>query len=368
MSVTSSWNCDQLCDILQAHFPDSNDVYQPHQTMTTPIAQALAFLDQAKPIPRELMERVIGSMLAGTAAETEMEQFLLALQQCGESVDDLVGAANAMRQAMVRIHCDFPIVLDTCGTGGDGSQTFNISTAAAIVIAAAGVPVAKHGNRKITSSTGSADVLAELGIRLDVPIEAVERSLNELKLCFCFAPRFHPAMKHVSEVRKRITGPTIFNRLGPLCNPAKANRQVLGVGAAQLHQVMAQALQQLGTQRSIVVRGDDGVDEVSLEHTTQVYDVTPDRMEVQRWHPSDFGLEPQGRAGLFADSPATSAACIRQALSGQPGPCRDAVVINAAAGLWLAGIDADPKACAQKACAAIDSGAATELIERMAQM
>ena len=166
--------------------------------MTTPIAQALAFLNQAKPIPRELMELVIGSMLAGSASESEMEQFLLELREQGESVDDLVGAASAMRQAMLRIDSDFPIVLDTCGTGGDGSQTFNISTAAAIVIAAAGIPVAKHGNRKITSSTGSADVLAELGIRLDAPVEVVERSLNELKLCFCFAPSFHPAMKHVS--------------------------------------------------------------------------------------------------------------------------------------------------------------------------
>lgn len=336
--------------------------------MTTPIHQALEFLKQSAAIPRELMESVIGSMLAGNALESEMEQFLVALQQCGETVDDLVGAANAMRQAMVRIHTDFPIVLDTCGTGGDGSQTFNISTAAAIVIAAAGVPVAKHGNRKITSSTGSADVLAELGINLDASIEAVERSLNELKLCFCFAPRFHPAMKHVTEVRKRITGPTIFNRLGPLCNPALANRQVLGVGAAELQSKLAEALQQLGTNHALVVRGDDGVDEVSLAHTTQVYEVTPAAILLRKWQPADFKLQPQGRAALFADSPSSSAACIREALSGRPGACRDAVVINAATGLWLAGVNESLVECTHEAGTAIDSGAANELIERLGAM
>ncbi len=331
--------------------------------MKTPISQALEFLsarrsDQSAPIPRELMEQVIGSMLSGAASEADMEAFLLALQEQGESVDDLVGAASAMRKAMVRIQSDLPIILDTCGTGGDGSQTFNISTAAAIVIAAAGVPVAKHGNRKITSSTGSADVLAELGIRLDASRDSVERSLNELKLCFCFAPMFHPAMKHVSEVRKRIHGPTIFNRLGPLCNPALANHQVLGVGSADLQHKMAQALQELGTTRAFVVRGDDGVDEFSLEHSTQVYEVSSAAIKPNRLRPEDFGIESQSRQGLFADSPASSAACIREAISGRPGPCRDVVVINAAAGLWLAGVDRNLQKCAAQACAAIDSGAA----------
>ncbi len=330
--------------------------------MKTPISQALEFHD----IPRDLMEQVIGSMLSGAASEAEMEQFLLTLQSRGETADDLVGAASAMRRAMLRIESNYPIILDTCGTGGDGSQTFNISTAAAIVIAAAGVPVAKHGNRKITSSTGSADVLSELGIRLDASRDSVERSLNELKLCFCFAPMFHPAMKHVSEVRKRIKGPTIFNRLGPLCNPAMANYQVLGVGSPGLQEKMAAALQQLGTERALVVRGDDGVDEVSLETPTQGFEVTSRSIESRRLQPEDFGIASQSRQGLFADSPASSAACIREALSGRPGPCRDVVVINAATGLWLAGVDQDLKQCAIKASAAIDSGAANDLIARLA--
>ncbi|MCC6509246.1 MAG: anthranilate phosphoribosyltransferase [Pirellulaceae bacterium] len=336
--------------------------------MTTPIAQALEKLASQAAIPRPLMEDVIDSMLSGRASEADMHGFLVTLQEKGETAEDLVGAASAMRRAMVKIHSDFPVVLDTCGTGGDGSQTFNISTAAAIVIAAAGVPVAKHGNRKITSSTGSADVLAELGINLDATPDVIQRCLVELKLCFCFAPRFHPAMKHVAEVRKRITGPTIFNRLGPLCNPASANRQVLGVGSETLQTKLADALQQLGTDHSIVVRGQDGVDEVSLEYPTMALEVTGGPIQTIVWQPQDFGLQPQNRAGIFADSPASSAACIRESLSGRPGPCRDAVLINAAAGLWLAGLSADLRVCCQLAAEAIDTGAASDLIKRLGRL
>ncbi|MGN6135250.1 MAG: anthranilate phosphoribosyltransferase, partial [Aureliella sp.] len=234
---------------------------------------AIETLERGRDLPRDLVEAVIERMLSGQSSPADMRDFLVGLQRKGETVDELVGAAQAMRRAMVRIESDFPIVMDTCGTGGDGSQTFNISTAAAIVIAAAGVPVAKHGNRRVTSSTGSADVLAELGINLDAPPAVVERCLNELKLCFCFAQRFHPAMKHVAEVRRSLTGPTIFNRLGPLCNPAGANRQVLGVGGHELQLKLAAALERLGTDRSLVVRGEDGVDEVTLEGATVVLEV-----------------------------------------------------------------------------------------------
>lgn len=327
-------------------------------------------------------------MLTGNCSADEMQDFLLGLQEKRETVGELVGAASAMRRAMVRVSHNFPVVLDTCGTGGDGSQTFNISTAAAIVIAAAGIPVAKHGNRKITSSTGSADVLAELGINLDASPEIVEGCLNELKLCFCFAPRFHPAMKHVAEVRKRITGPTIFNRLGPLCNPASANCQVLGVGSVDLQVKLAEALAQLGTEHSIVVRGEDGVDEVSLEGPTKVFDVCPSQRPSIReidMHPSDFGLASQPRSGLYASDPATSAAAIEEALSGNPGPKRDAVLINAAAALWLSATVTRPNPsqpfpreaaatatsnlveCLERAAEAIDSGRALKLIEQLSQ-
>ena len=356
-------------------------------SMSTPESTAIQLLNVRRDLSRELVAAVIERMLRGESSATEMSEFLVSLQRKGETVEELVGAASAMRRAMVRIDSDYPIVLDTCGTGGDGSQTFNISTAAAIVIAAAGVPVAKHGNRKVTSSTGSADVLAELGINLDASPAIVERCLNELKLCFCFAQRFHPAMKHVADVRRSIVGPTIFNRLGPLCNPASANRQILGVGTAELQHKLAAALAELGTDRSFIVRGQDGVDEVSLEAPTQVLEVrsssalshpalsqietepfTRSPSESITWSPSDFGLAHHARGELFADSPQSSAACIRIALNGQQSAYRDAVLINAAAGLFLAGAAPTLPECLAQAAIAIDTHRATDLITRLADL
>lgn len=337
--------------------------------MSTAESQAIRMLQHDQDLPRELVEAVLLRMFSGVCSNADMSAFLVGLQRKGESVEELVGAATAMRRSMVRVATDYPVVLDTCGTGGDGSQTFNISTAAAIVIAAAGVPVAKHGNRKVTSSTGSADVLSEFGINLEAPPSVVERCLNELKLCFCFAQRFHPAMKHVAETRRSISGPTIFNRLGPICNPASANRQVLGVGSADLQHKLASALSELGTQRSLVVRGQDGVDEVSLESPTEVLEVCSPagqigagELQSYTWEPSHFGIERHSRLALFADSPRASAECIRQALSGQQCAYRDAVLINAAAGLWLAGQSPDLRQCATQAAAAIDTGQAADLI------
>ncbi len=353
--------------------------------MQTAIKLAIEELSRSTDLSSERMEEVIGQMLSGQCSLDEMCEFLTLLQRKTETVTELVGAASAMRRAMVRVEHDFPVVVDTCGTGGDGSQTFNISTAAAIVIAAAGVPVAKHGNRKITSSTGSADVLAELGINLDAPVEVVQRCLNELKLCFCFAPRFHPAMKHVAEARKRVTGPTIFNRLGPLSNPASANRQVLGVGDIELQRKLAFALLQLGTDRSIVVRGQDGVDEVSLDASTDVYQVpgalashqasdndndNDKDKELSRlvWSPEEFGLSRWTRESLFADSPQSSARCILEGLNGKPSAYRDAIVINAAAGLWLAGHSPDLRACAALAQSTIDTQSPLHLIHRLSTL
>lgn len=316
----------------------------------------------------EQMRTVVSDFLSGAAESVAMRQFLVALAKKGETVDELVGAAQAMRNSMVEIPSARRPIVDTCGTGGDGSQTFNISTAAAIVVAAAGVPVAKHGNRKVTSATGSADVLAELGINLDADSACVERCLAELGLCFCFAPRFHPAMRHVAEVRKSISHPTIFNRLGPLCNPAKAECQVLGVGDAGLQVKLASALQRLGTKRSIVVRGDDGVDELSLSGPSKVIEVQGAAMTEFSWQPSDFGLAVADRRELFADNPESSAKCIRDVLSGVRGACRDAVVLNAASAMWIANVSNEPRECAQRVQAAIDSGAAKELVVKLGNL
>ncbi|MDX1925751.1 MAG: anthranilate phosphoribosyltransferase [Pirellulaceae bacterium] len=336
--------------------------------MANELRAAIDQLENGIDLSADQMRAVISNFLTGEADPAAMRQCLIALAKKGETVDELVGAARAMRDSMVEIPSARRPVLDTCGTGGDGSQTFNISTAAAIVAAAAGVCVAKHGNRKITSATGSADVLAELGINLDADSKCVERCLAELGLCFCFAPRFHPAMRFVAEVRKSIAHPTIFNRLGPLCNPARADCQVLGVGDKGLQEKLASALQQLGTKRSIVVRGDDGVDELSLSGPSRVIEVQGNSMREFVWQPADFGLDIADRGLLFADSPASSAQCIRDVLSGSPGACRDAVVLNAACALWVAGESSHPRECVQLVQAAIDSGAARELVVKLGKL
>ena len=336
--------------------------------MTNELRDLIDQVEKGIDLSAEQMRAVVTDFLSGTSESVAMRQFLVALARKGESVNELVGAARAMRSSMVQIPCAQRPIVDTCGTGGDGSQTFNISTAAAIVAAAAGVRVAKHGNRKITSATGSADVLAELGINLDADARCVERCLAELGLCFCFAPHFHPAMRNVADVRKSIAHPTIFNRLGPLCNPAKAECQVLGVGDAGLQVKLASALRQLGTTRSIVVRGDDGVDELSLSGTSKVIEIRGDSLTEFSWHPSDFGLATADRGQLFADSPALSAQCIREVLSGKRGACRDAVVLNAACALWITGVSSKPLECAQLVQTAIDSGAANELVVNLGNL
>ena len=336
--------------------------------MNVELSDAITQLESGMDLSQAQMQSVIEGFLSGVAELAEMRAFLIALAEKGETIDELVGAARAMRQSMVTIDSRIRPVIDTCGTGGDGSQTFNISTAAAIVTAAAGVPVAKHGNRKITSATGSADVLAELGINLDAETHIVERCLNELGLCFCFAPRFHPAMRYVAEARKSISHPTIFNRLGPLCNPARAECQVLGVGNELLQVKLAGALLQLGTQRSIVVRGEDGVDELSISGFSKVIEVTADSQIEHKWHPSDFGLDVADRSELFADCPASSAQCIRSVLAGVRGACRDAVVLNSACALWIAGISNDLRECSARVQAAINSGAANALLLNLGRL
>jgi anthranilate phosphoribosyltransferase len=257
-------------------------------------------------------------------------------------------------------------VIDTCGTGGIGSELFNISTAAAIVAAAAGVPVAKHGNRSVTSKSGSSDVLAALGVDIAAGVPVVERCLDELGICFCFAPLLHPAMKHVAPVRKQLGFATIFNLLGPLCNPAGARRQLLGVGRRELQRTMAEAVGKLGTEHAMVVHGTDGLGEVSLSAPTEVIEVIGGELRSFTWRPEDFGLTVSPKESLVIGDAASSAAVIRRILAGEQGPPRDVVVLNAAAALWTAGVDSSPRVCAERAAAAIDRGDSQRLLERWA--
>jgi anthranilate phosphoribosyltransferase len=256
-------------------------------------------------------------------------------------------------------------LLDTCGTGGDGSKTFNISTAAALVAAAAGTPVAKHGNRGISSRSGSADVLAVLGVNIEADVSCVEACLDELGICFCFAPLLHKAMKHVAAARKKLGTPTIFNILGPLVNPASAPYQLIGVGRLELQPILAQALSLLGTKRTVVVHGADGLDEVTLAGPTHVIEARGGTLRHFDWTPDDFGLESAGPETMQVTGPEQSAAIIRDILDNRPGPPRDIVIANAAAALWTAGRDPSLLKCAQLAAETLASGAARELLARL---
>ncbi|HEY2762251.1 MAG TPA: anthranilate phosphoribosyltransferase [Pirellulales bacterium] len=316
------------------------------------------------------MTAAMDAVMDGQIVDEQIGLFLMALRAKGETVDELAGAALSLRKHMTRIRSRHEVVIDTCGTGGGGSKVFNISTAAAIVTAAAGVPVAKHGNRAVTSRSGSSDVLAALGVNIAANVSCVERCLDELGICFCFAPLVHPSMKRVSAVRQKLGVPTIFNLLGPLANPAGAPFQLMGVGRPELRPPMAAALARLGTRRSAVVSGGNGLGEVNVAGATEVTEVTSDgSLKEYRWSPADFGLdEAASLDSLTVENAMQSAEMIRKVLAGEHGAARDIVVSNGAAALWIAGKASALTNSAELARQAIDSGAARQLLDRLIQM
>ncbi|MDB4374579.1 anthranilate phosphoribosyltransferase, partial [bacterium] len=253
-------------------------------------------------------------------------------------------------------------------TGGGKSGTFNISTAAAIVAAAAGGSVAKHGNRKSTSKTGSADVLTELGVNIQCSNATVKKCLDQLGLCFCFAPLFHPSVKHVMNVRKKLPHPTIFNLIGPLCNPANAPFQVLGAGREETRKLLAEALAMLGTKRSIVIHSRDGLGEISVSDITDVSEVQGKYITEGTLAPKDFGITPGNQTLLSASDPAESADKIQRVLAGHRGPTRDIVIANASAALWVSGLCDGLESGAERAGRAIDNGQATEMLKELKEL
>jgi anthranilate phosphoribosyltransferase len=331
------------------------------------IPNVLARLSAGENLTQDEMSDVIDLVMRGDVADDRIADLLMALRTKGETVEEIAGAAATMRRHMRPIRSTRTGLLDTCGTGGDGSRTFNISTAAAIVTAAAGVPVAKHGNRAATSRSGSADVLAALGVNVNADLSVVERCLDTLGICFCFAPLFHPATKRVADVRKRLGVPTIFNLLGPLSNPAGAAFQLLGVGKPHLRDLLARALMNLGTRRAVVVCGDDGLDEVTIAAPTRVTVASAGELRELTWTPEDFGLQRSPLDTLIVDGPAESAAMIRSVLEGSAGPARDIVIVNAAAAMWTAGKSDSLEESARLAVVAIDSGAARDLLARLVE-
>ncbi|MFT5523922.1 MAG: anthranilate phosphoribosyltransferase [Pirellulaceae bacterium] len=314
------------------------------------------------------MAGLVDEIMSGTWQPEQIALLLTALKEKGESVNEIAGAARAMRMHMTTVSTSRTEFIDTCGTGGDGSGTFNISTAAAIVTAAAGLPVAKHGNTKITSKSGSADVLERLGVNITADVGVVEKCFEDLGICFCFARQLHPAMKQVAEVRRALGFPTIFNMLGPLANPASAPYQLLGVGKPHLRQLLADVLAKLNIKRALVVCGRDGLDEVTLSDITDVTEVADGITRSFTWTPEDFGLTRAGKEEMQAEDPESSAAMIAGILDGKKGPARDIVVLNSAAALWTAGVHEDPMECARQVAAALDSGKARTTLNELAAL
>jgi anthranilate phosphoribosyltransferase len=304
-------------------------------------------------------------IMSGEATQAQIGGFLAALRTKGESVGEIAGGAFSMRKHAVRIDSGGLPTVDTCGTGGDSCGTFNISTTAAFVVAGAGVPVAKHGNRAITSRCGSADLLAALGVNIDAPPDVVEECIREAGIGFLFAPKLHPAMKHAMGPRKELGVRTIFNMLGPLTNPAGAKGQIIGVFAAELTEPFAEVLRLLGSRRAFVVHGHDGMDELTTTTTTRISELRDGSVRTSEFDPLPFIEGFADRASLIGGDPAVNATITRSVLEGKPGPARDIVCLNAAAAIAAGGKAADIEEGWQLALNSIDNGKAGEALETM---
>lgn len=301
-------------------------------------------------------------ILAGRVDDALTAAVVTGLRMKGETGTEIAAAALALREQMSRLVPVTGPVVDTCGTGGDGAGTFNISTAAALVTAGAGVPVVKHGNRAVSSQSGSADVLRELGVPIESGPAWAQKCLDRLNFAFCYAPHFHPGMAHVAKLRRKLGVRTIFNLLGPLANPASADYQLLGVGDPDLLDPLAAAAARLGIRRAILVCSFDGLDEVSLTAPTMVRIVEGDEFRATEWQPSDFGLAPAPLAEVTAGGPAESAALVRKALAGADHAATRLTLANAAAALYAAGAVATLKDGVARAEESVRSGAAARVL------
>jgi anthranilate phosphoribosyltransferase len=307
---------------------------------------------------------VLGEIMEGRTDPIQTGAFLIALRAKGETVPELVGLARTMRGLAAPVASKRHDLVDTCGTGG-GPSTFNISTTAAFVAAGAGCAIAKHGNRSNTSKCGSADLLEALGVSVEVEPDQVGRCIDEIGFGFMFAPKHHAAMAHVVPARKALGVRTIFNFLGPLTNPAGANRQLLGVADRHYQETIAEALVTLGSIRALVVSAEDGLDELSLSSRTRVIEVADGRTAEWFVEPGQFGLAPVDLASVAGGTPEENAAVSRAVLAGEPGPARDLVLLNAAAAVYVGGLATDLEQGIAKATEAIDSGAAADVLERL---
>lgn len=310
----------------------------------------------------------MAAVMEGRATPAQLGGLLVGLRLKGERPAEIVGFARTMREHAVKLSRHFDDVFDTCGTGGDGGGTFNVSSLVALVVASCGVRVAKHGNRSVSSRCGSADVFEALGVTVSAGPEVVERCLDEVGLAFLFAPRFHPSMRHAAETRRDLGIRTAFNLLGPLTNPAGATRQLVGVPRPEMTELVAHALARLGSTRAWVVHGADGIDEISTCGYTKVSECRRGFVHTFYVHPSDVGLAKAEPADLAGGDAATNAGIARSVLAGAAGPARDIVVFNAGAALLVAGRAATLHEGMLCAGAAIDEGAAQRTLERLVEV
>ncbi|MEE8279253.1 MAG: anthranilate phosphoribosyltransferase [Alphaproteobacteria bacterium] len=334
---------------------------------TRDFKELLAFVADGGSLSREQAEEAFEIIMSGAATPSQMGAFLMGLRVRGETVDEIAGAARVMRAKAT--HVEAPDgAIDTCGTGGDASGTYNVSTGAALIAAACGVPVAKHGNRALSSKAGSADVMSALGVNIEADMELVKESLWRNNIGFLMAPRHHSAMRHVAPTRVELGTRTIFNLLGPLSNPANAKRQLLGVFDRQWVEPMAEVLGSLGSERAWVVHGSDGLDELTTTGTSYVAELNNGKLSTFEVRPEDAGLSRAAPGDLKGDDANTNAQAMRAMLDGEPGPFRDIVLYNAAGALIVAGVAEGLRDGVALGAEAIDSGKARAVLDRLVEI
>jgi anthranilate phosphoribosyltransferase len=314
------------------------------------------------------MEAVMRLIMTGQATPAQIGGFLVGLRMKGETVDEIVAAARVMRELATHVEISGPHLVDTCGTGGDGASTFNISTTSALVAAAAGARVAKHGNRSVSSSSGSADVLEAAGVRLDLTAQQVAACIEQVGVGFLFAPQHHSAMKHAIGPRREMRIRTLFNLLGPLTNPAGAPNQVLGVFSAVWVEPLARVLKQLGSEHVLVVHAEDGLDEISIAAPTRVAELKDGEITVYTVSPEDFGLHRTDLSALTVDSAGQSLALIKSVLQDQPGPALDIVKLNAGAAIYAAGLTQTLAEGVELAAEVISNGKARQTLDSLVRV
>jgi anthranilate phosphoribosyltransferase len=327
--------------------------------------QAIKSVLARKDLSRDDMTAVMQLIMTGEATPSQIGGFLVGLRMKGETVDEITAAATVMRELATRVSPTSDHLIDTCGTGGDSSGSFNISTASAIVAAAAGAHVAKHGNRSVSSKSGSADVLEAAGVNLDISPETVGACIDEVGVGFLFAQKHHSAMRHAIGPRREMGVRTIFNVLGPLTNPASAPNQVMGVFDGELVEPLAQVLKQLGSRHVMVVHADDGMDEISISTTTSVAELKDGEVRTYRISPADFGMQQVDVSSIRVDGIEQSLATIRAVFDNQPGPAADIVCLNAGAAIYVAGLADSHQQGVDKARQAIAEGKAKAVLEQL---